>query len=195
MVIINALVLSGKWLKLNGGNLYGRLIFLLLWWSVLCASLVSKHFIPTFEIIQYNSIFTSLVRAELEHCFGFPCKKWSARIIWQVVSNALRRCLIGSSNMTSSQGRGLAASEPYLYHNNTYNQQDSWIPSTKNHAYSVPRAYIPFYDVARVCATSIRFTSVFRQIIWRVVQQCMCTFSHYRKASADFVTICLLWTA
>lgn len=52
--------------------------------------------------------------------------------------------------MSSAQGRELAASEPYLYHHNTYSQQESWLLTAKNNSYTVPRAYMPFYEVARV---------------------------------------------
>lgn len=68
--------------------------------------------------------------------------------------NAVKRGLIGSVSM--SPRHDLAASEPVLNQHTTHAQRGAWVPPSKaNIRYEIPRAYMPFYDVARVSDPSL----------------------------------------
>ncbi|KAF6034168.1 hypothetical protein EB796_007524 [Bugula neritina] len=63
-----------------------------------------------------------------------------------VVANAVKRGLVGTNTP-----RDITASEPILNIHSTYGQRGSWVPPTKTSVrrYEVPRAYMPFYDLAK----------------------------------------------
>ena len=70
-----------------------------------------------------------------------------------MLNSAVKRGLICAPRITTRHE--LAASEPVLNQHNTNAQRGAWVPPTKsNIRYEIPRAYMPFYDVARVSAIS-----------------------------------------
>lgn len=74
----------------------------------------------------------------------------------QVVASAVRRGIIGGYGM--SPHRDMAVSEPVLNQHIPYRQRGAWVPSNKANAarYEIPRAYMPFYELARVSGLTVQ---------------------------------------
>jgi len=69
-----------------------------------------------------------------------------------VISGAIKRGLIGGN---SGLNKEMASSEPLLTQNSQSYRRRAWVPPVKaNSRYEIPRAYMPFYEVARVSSPS-----------------------------------------
>jgi len=99
--------------------------------------------------------------AQVFHCI---CYVTLTIICLQVVANAVKRGLVGTNTP-----RDITASEPILNIHSTYGQRGSWVPPTKTSVrrYEVPRAYMPFYDLAKVKCAAIHILCSYISI-WHV---------------------------